>query len=797
MSSSRTTKRKRSKAGDPATSSTRERAEAADAAHTERDTGKITSEEEEDVKRAADVASSKAIGSATDAKNNSEEKKSGSESVKQSTDQGGTKKEAAEPIRNGKSVDTDKNSTTAAKSPTDKDTNSSTMMSIDASSTSTSSQDGTSTRRQALHIANDDDDREKRILDLISHRTILLDRIMACRESAEHRIGKINENNNNNMAADEQEIAAFRSMTKQANQAARKSREAETAGEKRTSLSLRRGSSVGKRMNAALSSLAPGSSAAAAAAANTTTTTGGTAVAASAGLSTAVTSTKSSNPSSIEKAEAKGPSPVKYNATTTTKTSGRLPINNLAQDAAASATIAIPSSIKSTISSKAIKSHSPFTKQYEVTGRGRPPNSSKAAKKTGGLAHSLGQQPTMKKGLAMGIRSMPPNLSKQGPRVNFPEAMALREKRDQIEAKLASLLEQKQRKASLGGKMLHSEEDQRRKSGPGGGMAKPLLNQKRMHPFYHKTGVEIAPPAPLPNRRRTHWDVVLQEMSWLASDFIEERKWKLSTCRLLSSNIPPQGMVRKRTCEANRASSNNNSSSSEAMETSSSSNSEEISSREGTESEKADARRKYSVPVTEDEELAKCRSQILSSMIFQLDSAIKKGGSLEASDKHHQEALASFVASRSEILEKTTDAVAKDFESDSKNDDDDDDMSDEDTNKENSGGHEPEFDTIDEYVDHFHTLSKSKHKLAAKETAKALKTGKIKLTPKQKEMLEFVDKLWSGEPHVGAVLSGSDVSGLTFGTATILWKQRTQGSQLLISPSSSLVSTILIHDMMV
>ena len=131
----------------------------------------------------------------------------------------------------------------------------------------------------------DDEDREKRIRDLISHRSVLLDRVKACKATAESRVGRKSEGTNNNPIntddiSDDQEIAAFRSMTRAANQAARKSRELEASAEKRTSLSLRRGSSVGKRMNAALSSLVPGSN---------LSGTGGAANSSSAGNSTTVT----------------------------------------------------------------------------------------------------------------------------------------------------------------------------------------------------------------------------------------------------------------------------------------------------------------------------------------------------------------------------------------------------------------------------------------------------------------------------------------------------------------------------
>lgn len=45
------------------------------------------------------------------------------------------------------------------------------------------------------------------------------------------------------------------------------------------------------------------------------------------------------------------------------------------------------------------------------------------------------------------------------------------------------------------------------------------------------------PPQRLPLRRKTHWDCVLDEMKWMATDFHEERKWKMAAGRTLSSAV--------------------------------------------------------------------------------------------------------------------------------------------------------------------------------------------------------------------------------------------------------------------
>ena len=45
------------------------------------------------------------------------------------------------------------------------------------------------------------------------------------------------------------------------------------------------------------------------------------------------------------------------------------------------------------------------------------------------------------------------------------------------------------------------------------------------------------PPCMLPERRKTQWDYVLEEMRWLSTDFIEEKKWKMSTAKVVDLNF--------------------------------------------------------------------------------------------------------------------------------------------------------------------------------------------------------------------------------------------------------------------
>ena len=829
MSSTRNTKRKRSRSGTPVTSSTRDRATpVAHARDSEANNNDPTS-------TAPTTGSGGTNESATTAVDGvrKEEKDSESQQSRHSTREGTKKKEAkvAEPINNSstdrKSPEMGTNGIATATVAGDPNSNSEpTKLPIDASSTSTSSQDESSTKKQALHIANDNDDREKRIRDLIAHRSLLLDRVRACRVAAEKRIGVkeggYNKTTNADDDSDEEEIAAFRALTKRANIAARKLREVDGVGEKRTSVSLRRGASVGKRMNAALSSLAPGS--------HITGTTGGGGNS-SAAQTTNTPEGKSSSTknqhSSESNSDPKGVSPA-------TKFGGMKTPNHLSNESLSSATINTPTtSAKSNTNSKANKTTTLFSQQSinhsDALMRGRPSNHKNIKMmKTGSVQYPISSMQSLKKNSSLppGVKSASTmaalgsrnSLSaNQHPKVNFPEAIMLREKRDQIELKLRNLVERRQNDESLlpgSSKIMSSsnleDESTRRKAMPSGVViSKQISTKKLLHPAINKSynknninsndGFEIPPPAPLPVRRRTHWDTVLQEMAWLASDFLEERKWKLSTSRLISSNIPSYGVSDRR----KRSASVSDTVQRETTPDIGNNGADDSSNNDVPEDHKETAKtsknqninRKYSTPVTDDDDDAKCRSQILSCMISKLDSALKKGGLLKAYDKHHEVALLQFATSRSDIIRNTENYSGqlkvkkyntgrdtdKDSEGDSSNDKE---------KKDKSNRNGSSFDSIDDYVKHFHSICKSKHKVAAKETAKALKSGKIKLNGKQKEMLEFVDKLWSSKPHSGVAVLGASLTGMTFGTSAIIWKQRTRGSQILICPSRSLVSSL-------
>lgn len=308
----------------------------------------------------------------------------------------------------------------------------------------------------------------------------------------------------------------------------------------------------------------------------------------------------------------------------------------------------------------------------------------------------------------------------------------------------------------------------------------------------------------MPQRRRTHWDSLLQEMSWLASDFIQERKWKASSARLLSSQLPQHPLLNRQPIPstANMVVDNTQNSDEEIKDKKQPADSRRKVKAAAKKTEKAEievtdpkpvknqstTKSRYPEPSTSEETQAKCSGKILSSMVSELNSAIQKGGATELTNKFHIEGLRNFEHAKSECQkeignESTQDSNTPEGAGKMVIDNDP-----EATNKMNATPHEE----ISKRVEQLHKLAKSKSKSAAKEFAKALRNGdKINLTSDQKNIVDFVEKMWGGEPTAGAVVSGLVTTGKTFATSTVVWKQKSHGPQLLICPPISIVSCTL------
>lgn len=663
-----------------------------------------------------------------------------------------------------------------------------------------------STQRQALHEAAASSpvsgtDRVSRLRDLVAHRSMLLERVQVCRAAAEQRLRGLaaakttaattTVSSSTSEAEDRAEMAAFRELTKQANLSVRRNSSRATDGDatagvenKRMSLSLRRGSSVGKKMNAALSSLVPHSNLAASTVvtAGATTDAGGRALDAQVGTGTA-------------------------------NTLSVLPEGSLSTAGPGQLSDAV-----STLQQQQKRARSPNKKTGDVTTAAPPCR--------------MDSNPSVDMGGSLSVKNLGSQQQQQNqqprapprPRVFFPEAMALREERDSLQAKLRALLEkQQQRQESRleqeslnAAEMMDVTEDLGSQQISPSSFANATTKSTNKRPLAKKfkvdqelsTELDIPPPAPLPTRRRTQWDAVLEEMSWLATDFREERKWKASLARLLAADMSSHPLlvhaggtttsISSITAapfflKADKAAMNQEAT--EAMTQEQDQNTPMTDDETGaTQSKlKNSVKRKHDIgneklessvyarPSHEDIDAAKKSSRVVSSMILGLEEAIRKGGSLEEDNKYHDEALRKFEAVRAEYLGKDASPLSNHFiptADDSKRRSDYTDEAKE----------ELILDSITDHVDQLHKVAKSRHKFVSNDFANALSSRKINFNAGEKSAVERVDKLWGGSPCAGAVLMGPAVSGKTFAAATILWKYRAMGAQLLVCPPKSVVS---------
>lgn len=356
--------------------------------------------------------------------------------------------------------------------------------------------------------------REDRMKTVLSHRRTLLSRIRLCKSSIQSRLDqltevpKVSSSGANGRSVDTStvdEVVEFREMTRQANQAAKQQRaellEAQHSTEKRTSVSLRRGASVGKRMNAALSTLAPG------------------------GGSSAVVADIGDVPLQQSAASILSVDALKSNAKTTIpprNSSGTIPSQALP-----------PMTIKSTQYNPALPMAAPVAaaiQAQEIIQRKKTSSSLKGMKQ---IMQARGN--TMASGILPHPLSQSAHTLPKPPSVVCPQAVAMRERRNLICEKLTVLYLERAKKLE---KMVEEP------CIPSDGSLNPpqttsLEQHRDSSSLPNATALLQGPsqPSMLPRRRKAQWDYVLEEMRWLSSDFVEERKWKLSSARIISSAV--------------------------------------------------------------------------------------------------------------------------------------------------------------------------------------------------------------------------------------------------------------------
>eukprot|EP00980_Cylindrotheca_fusiformis_P027864 scaffold22560_cov135-Cylindrotheca_fusiformis.AAC.75 len=601
--------------------------------------------------------------------------------------------------------------------------------------------------------------RASRLQDILSHRKLLLARIRLCRVAAEKRVESGRIDGGIKELSGEEEIASFREMISQATQAAKKSRSENDMAEKRTSLSLRRGSSVGKRMNAALSSLAPGS--------------GGSFSAEVAEVAAAAPGAPGANAIS-----SKPVAVLQSGSIPSVPRQSPVPSMSSNEPMEGSQTISSQSTIglNNKVPTQTVSSMQPRANGMDALPRARSSSlkNSKAFGMNNRQSSSAKPDPiAMPLHMAATTSSLPPNRLSQ-PKVFFPEAIALREKREYIQTRLTALLQSKKQKPFELSK-LKSFHD-------------PLSLRHRKNPK-------------LPDRRKTHWDVVLQEMSWMAADFIEERKWKISAARTISSTIPDRshalgsstsrdGLVEK---AIEKTPSDNGVDEKDSVAIPMEVDEKEKNKKRTRKKSKQVSATDYAQPTAEDFESSKMAGKRICAMISDLSLLNTASGAAAPTGAFHIDSLSRFREAQSKFLGSNSDSV--DPNSSTKQNDPavrvDLAASAVDTKLTSSmpAVEESSYDAITTYIDDIHkSVDKNRLKASTKDIASAVKGGKANFSSAQKEALGFAEKIWGGNPSLGGVLIGPPVCGKTFTACSLLWKQRMNGPQILVCPPNSMVS---------
>jgi hypothetical protein len=607
--------------------------------------------------------------------------------------------------------------------------------------------------------------RESRIRGLLMHRKLLLKRVRQSRKAARGEHGTVPGSKPSAVEGtemtDEQEIASFSGMTREVVSLARKQARLDTevpGAAKRSSVSLRRGSGVGKRMNAALSSLVPGRE-------------GGVA-------SSVVEEVPSQSLQSVTKA------PVAPRAPASAPPIGSIPPPPVVSRTTGTTLPVVPHSVLRAPPSTAASR--PVGQKTNMGPRGMSSSATSA----------LSSKPPLHAGLS-GI-GLPPNRLAQ-PSVVCPEAAILRERRKHIRSKLLSIMSERQNQTQR-----TSRRDSSGTSGDNDALSSPASSSSTSKPSERTAMIRgCGRPPNLPRRRQTHWDYLLDEMRWTATDFIEERKWKASTARTIGKAIlsPKETLVMQqtRTSDGPRIDQahvpKSGGSSDEEMDDTSALETKIGNATEGKQIEC----RPYVDVSSEHDDSARKAARIISNMISELSASIIDAGAFAQSDDGYRKALERHRQVRKQLegdgatsnssVRVSTKTEPTGDDSVSKKIAEEKHQAELSPDKElDSSEREKLFQDIS---DHVETLIDKIKKNGAKPKAQ-LSTAKmpglqVSLSTTQAKTMDSIEDNWT-RLEAGAVLSGPFAAGKTIVACTILWKHRSSGPQLLVCSPASMVS---------
>lgn len=626
--------------------------------------------------------------------------------------------------------------------------------------TSDSNQPLAADAKQLAPISNDskkevvknstEDERTQLIRQILAHRKLLLERVQQTRAAAQSRMTALQDASKTTQS-DEQEIVAFQEMTKKVTSDARKRQPSNSSSgdhfePRRSSVSLRRGSSVGKRMSAALSSLGSGSH--------------------EEGLrGVSAADVSKNNPPSTQTAM---PAP--------------------------------------TIGMK---------RPRPGSGAGRGGGARQQQQQQGMVTSGRGAQSSMmQQGVASRSRIPGQRSSVQQqpmpyvPRVICPETRALRERRDAIRSKLerrrrsdiptptpreAAQKVFERRRSSLSISLsspasirspTSSSVDQGRR------LSLSSVQQGRMHQRQSPSSqaprrpLWLGPDLPprLPQRRKTHWDTLLDEMRWLATDFIEERNWKIVTGRALGNEVALKKAVdagQKEQTVAPSGKAQSAEAPSVAVQEAEPVEVPQITPKpsRGGLSKDDRSKRNFSkskksepLPVADtfqeltedDKKVAKAVAEKLSSLIADHASSCSGASDLGVSTR-----LKVGTASMPAANESMRDAAADE--------------------EDHSKVRQTRFETATKHVEEILDRLKEKEKPPPKKKSKSasrhaksvVDSHGFELSAAQTSVVGDIENRWQNL-NVGAVFKGPMAGGKTIATCSVLWRKRSNGPQLVV-----------------
>jgi hypothetical protein len=584
------------------------------------------------------------------------------------------------------------------------------------------------------------------------------------------------------------EIAEYKKVAKLANSAMalQRKKSTSTISENTAPRELRRGSNIGKRMSAAVSTL------------NNFGNVGGWASADSsisdAAAATAATNNKKNNSSSAS--AILPPNHVSSSSAGTAKNNTKsLSPNKAAFPPSVGKQLESGNTAQSSLSSKTA------SEKLQKKARKRASNIKKTGVAIGGAD---GSSTNISAALP---KSATASTDNSGPYLTLSSsAIRLRDRRDELAQKLSDLLQKQHAMKSVGEKRKYDEMASSEKSpftpNKSPKVVRAKVAQSSLTKLSSLSEMGTMKEAPrLPTRRMTQWDCILEEMRWMASDFIEERKWKVACGKTLSSSVKQHVEEQKLAARAekgkSKATPNKTDDQSAATETpSSSSNAISAKSSKSVETKSGD-RRKMSIsdsnPMyveSSNEDIAHSKkvSKLLSLTVSDHWDVIRSKGAFPRTRDGYVAGYERFRKVKEELLGDTSAVQVK--------------------SRDNDHAATPpaapptfqelEFDDISKKlqkaVEATKSLKAKTNDALGKERAlqkyrKSLICG-VDLSNEQMKAVHFIDSVWAAreETGVAAVLGGNGLGrGRTIAGCATLWKNRLTGPQLVLCSPASLV----------